>query len=88
MTERPYETIESWLEVVSKDNKYDSVPTNINGCPYISFSFEIFTKGEWKLIKANVRGYGIKYVMWEPFQVMAHISAVQSERPIRNLKVI
>lgn len=51
------------------------------------FSFEAKMSGKWTLVKASRRGYGWKFVVWEPFEIYGHYSNLRIEAPIRNFSL-
>jgi hypothetical protein len=52
-----------------------------------TFQFDIKVKEEWKTIKASRRGYGWKFIQWEPFEIYGTLSNIKSDAPIRNFSL-
>jgi len=52
-----------------------------------TFQFDIKVEGEWRTIKASRRGYGWKFIQWEPFEIYGTLSNIESDAPIRNFSL-
>ena len=51
-----------------------------------NIEFEVFQDQEWRLVRGEPRGYGYKFVIWNPFRIYKSLIGLESTKPIRNIK--